>query len=333
MNGRRNLITALLVISISSILLLSACGKQDNPADTTAKEKIVIQIGYLPITHSLPLVVAEKLDGANYKNIELKLVRFSSWPELTDAFNSGQLQGVISMFELAMVGQQRGIPQQIVALSHRNGDVLVVNNQINDVKELKGKTIAIPHRLSGHNILLYKALKDAGIGYDEVQKVEMAPPDMPATLARGEVDAYIVAEPFGAQSVISGQGKVLKRAQDIWPGWICCGLIVDPKLAQENPEAVEELVHSLMQAGQYINDNRSEAVNIAAEKLQIKPELWEKSLEWIDYSDLTPKVEDFAKLQDYLMELPWDGKPGSLLGNKVNMDELLNTSFAEKEHR
>lgn len=295
--------------------------------------KPVLKVGYLPITHSLPLVVADKLDQAAYERFKLELVPFSSWPELTEALNGGKIQAAITMFELAMVSQKRGVPVQVVALSHTNGDVLVVAKNIEKLEDLKGKTVAIPHRLSGHNILLYKALKDKGINYQEVGKLEMAPPDMPAALARGEVAGYIVAEPFGAQAVVGGQGKVLLRAQEIWPGWICCGLVIDSRLAAENSAAVQELVTSLVKAGKFIQKNRPEAVGIAQQYMKIKPELWERSLDWIDYSNLTPKPEEFTRLQDYLLELPWNGRKGSLLDGKVDIDKLVNPTYAERAYQ
>lgn len=315
-------------------LVLAGCGgKPSGEAEKPSGDQPVIKVGYLPITHSLPLIVADKLDGAAYQNFSLELVPFSSWPELTEALNGGKVQAAITMFELAMVSQQRGIPTQVVALSHINGDVLVAGNGIEKLEDLKGKTVAIPHRLSGHNILLYKALKDKGIAYEEVDKLEMAPPDMPAALARGEVAGYIVAEPFGAQAVAGGQGKVLLRAQDIWPGWICCGLVINPKFAEQNGAAVQELVDSLAKAGRFIQEKRPEAIGIAQQYMKIKPELWEMSLEWIDYSNLTPKAEEFNRLQDYLLELPWNGKAGTLLAGQVDIRNLVNPVYAIKAYQ
>jgi len=327
-NKRISLIGLVLLIAVAMAVAGCSTGKEKTIAGSG---KPVIKIGYLPITHSLPLVVADKLNQGKFENFDLELVRFSSWPELTDALNSGTIQGGMTMFEIAMAGKERGIPQEVVLLSHRNGDVLTVANEIDSVEDLKGKLVAIPHRLSGHNLLLYKALKDAGIDYDEVRKVEMAPPDMPAALARGEIDGYVVAEPFGAQTVVAGTGKVLKRAQDIWPNWICCGLVINPKYFND-PLVLQELVDRLVAAGTFIEKNQDQAVAIAAEYMQIKKELWAKSLEWISYADLQPRQEDFKQLQTLLVELPWDGKANTLLKDEVDLAELVNEKYAGKAY-
>jgi NitT/TauT family transport system substrate-binding protein len=57
-----------------------------------AAEQPTFKIGYLPITHSLAVVVADKLTSGKYKNLKPELVKFSSWPELLDAYNSGKIQ-------------------------------------------------------------------------------------------------------------------------------------------------------------------------------------------------------------------------------------------------
>ncbi len=333
---RRAVLSGVLILGLALTLTLvfpggfnKAIGESQKPAGV----KPVLRVGYLPITHSLPLVVADKLDRAAYRNFSLELVPFSSWPELTEALNGGKIQAAITMFELAIVSQKRGVPIQVLALSHTNGDALVVAKRIAKLEDLKGKTVAIPHRLSGHNILLYKALKDKGINYDEVGKLEMAPPDMPAALARGEVAGYIVAEPFGSQAVVGGQGKVLLRAQEIWPDWICCGLVINERFAEGNSAAVQELVNSLVKAGKFIQKNHREAIKIAQQYMKIKPELWELSLGWIDYGDLTPKPEEFNRLQNYLLELPWNGRRGVLLGSKVDIHKLVNPVYVEKAYQ
>lgn len=324
MKRKFNALIALIGI-LALVLTASGCGSGSDSKDaktTASQEKVTLKIGYLPITHSLPLAVSDKLDGEKFKNVKLEPVKFSSWPELTEALNSGQIDGAITMGEIALTTKSKGVPLKFLLFSHREGDNLIVKKDINNISELKGKTIGIPHRLSGHNILVYKALKEAGIKYDEVNYREIPPPDMMGTLNRGEIDAYIVAEPFGSQAVVGGQGKVLLKAGDIWPNWVCCGLVMREDTIQNNSEAVRELVASLVKSGQYIDGNKAEAVNIAVEKLNAKPELWKESLENIKYSGLNPDKKDMEQLQNYLTEM-------KLLDKPVDLNEFIDTTFAD----
>lgn len=311
---RRGTLVLILAL-VTAITTLAGC------AGRAAKERPVVKIGYLPITHSVTAAVAHKNADGKFNNFNLELVKFSSWPELTEALHSGKIQGAITMFELALVGRQKGFPLKVVALGHRNGDVLVVKPEIKSVAELKGRRVAIPHRLSGHNILLYKALRDAGLQYSDIQFIEMPPPDMMAALSRGEVDAYVVAEPFGAVAVLQGVGKVLLRAQDIWNDWICCGLVVREEFLRDNPEAAAELVSALLEAGEEAQADRGKAVAVSKEYFGHKEEVMARSLEWISYRNLVPRVEEFQRLQDYLVEM-------GLMKDKVDLRGLVDDRWA-----
>lgn len=305
-----------LILLVVFILIISGCQSTFKNSDAIEK----IRIGYLPITHSLPLITAKDLFPSN--QVEWELVRYSSWPELTEALNAGQIDGAITMLELAEVSKSRGIPLKVVSLSHRNGDVLITEPGVNDIKDLAGKTIGIPHRLSGHNILAHIALEKAGVDENDVKFIELAPPDMPAALARREISAYIVAEPFGASSVVSGQGKVLLRAQDIWPDWICCGLVLREEIINNHPQHVQDLVNGIAKAGLAIQKDKQAALDSASRYYSADSKLLSTSLEWIDFDNLQVEEKDFLKLQSHMKSL-------SLIDKPVNLDDLLETQFIQ----
>lgn len=287
----------------------------------TAAETPVFKIGYLPITHSLAVVVADKLNTGKYKNSKPELVKFSSWPELLDAYNSGKVQAVSELLVLALAGAEKGVPESVVALSHRHGDILTVAKDINSVRDLKGKRVAIPHRMSVHNILLSQALKKEGLTLKDVEWIELPPPDMPAALARGDIKAFIVAEPFGTKAIQSGFGKKLLNAKDIWADYICCGLVINPAFKKKYPAAAHEYVDSFTAAGRYIDANRKDAIKIARQYMNIDEKVFEQSLSHdVTYGDLRIKRGEVEQLQKYALEL-------NLLKKPVNLDSLLDLSL------
>lgn len=192
-------------------LILVGCGA-DSSVTPANGEKPTIKIGYLPITHAVPLYMQS--DTA-YEGYNLELVKFGSWPELVDALNTGAIDGASMLIQLAMNAKEKGIDLKAVALGHRDGNVLVGGNDIASVEDLKGKAFAIPSRFSTHNILLYEMLQKHGIAYDEVDVIELPPAEMPAALAEGRIAGYVVAEPFGAISVALENGKVLYQSEEI----------------------------------------------------------------------------------------------------------------------
>jgi NitT/TauT family transport system substrate-binding protein len=120
-----------------------------------AAGQATLRVGYLPITHSLALVVADKLNAGKYRNFKLELVKFSSWPELLDAYNGGKIQAASELLVLALAGAERGVPESVVALSHRHGDFLTVAKDIKSVRDLKGKRVAIARALAVEPSVLF----------------------------------------------------------------------------------------------------------------------------------------------------------------------------------
>jgi sulfonate transport system substrate-binding protein len=66
--------------------------------------------------------------------------------------------------------------------------------------DLRGRKIATALNTSA-NFYLVKTLSSAGLSEKDVTVVGMAPPDMPAALARGDVDAVSIWEPAADQSL------------------------------------------------------------------------------------------------------------------------------------
>lgn len=156
------LIAALLIVS------LTACGnayQERNRVETTGSVdgKQTITIGYLPIIHAMAIFEEKELLDAENAGIQIELIKFGSWTDLTDALHSGQIDGASVLIELAMSAAGNGIDLKAAALGHKDGNVIIVSNAINSVEELKGKTFAIPSNQSSHNILLNDMLKDSGL--------------------------------------------------------------------------------------------------------------------------------------------------------------------------
>lgn len=276
-------------IVTAAVIALSAtaCGKSET------KDEKVVRIAYLPITHSL--AVLEEADELEAKEgIKVELVKYGSWNELTDALNSNRVDGASVLMELAMKSKQEGIGIKAVALGHHDGNVIVVKNDIESAEDLKGKNIAIPHRQSSHNILINDALAKAGLTVDDVNITELAPTEMPSALASGQIDAYCVAEPFGAMGVSIGAGKVLYRSDELWEDSICCGLVLTDKFINERPEDAKNFVDSYKAAGAELT--KEKAKETAKKYLSQSDEVLDMSLEWISYDDLEITEEAYDAL-------------------------------------
>lgn len=206
-----------------------------------------------------------------------------------------------------MKSKQEGIGLKAVALGHRDGNVVIVSNDINTAADLKGKTFAIPHRQSSHNILLNETLATAGLTVDDVNVTELAPTEMPSALASGQIDGYCVAEPFGAVGVSLGAGKVLYSSEELWPDSLCCGLVLTDKFIEERPEQAKEFVQSYKAAGN--NLDKEKAKEVAKKYLSQTDDVLDISLQWISYNDLDITEETYGQLVERVKEYGLSDNP------------------------
>lgn len=306
----------LLAFALATSLSLSAltgCGTTNPSSSDSTKatsSKTTITLGYLPITHALAVFEAkELLDAKSDSDIEVNLQKFSSWTDLMDALNSGRIDGASVLVELAMGAVSNGIDLKAAALGHKDGNVVIVSNDISDVRDLKGKTFAIPSNQSSHNILLNDMLALGDLSIDDINVVQLSPSEMPSSLASGSIDGYCVAEPFGAQAVVQDYGHVLYDSTDLWQDSICCALVFNGGFLDKNKAAADEFLSTYKEAGTLLDEGT--AKEIAEKYLGQDEKTLDVSLEWIHYDDLEITQEDYEQLSEKVVEYKINDNPPS----------------------
>jgi NitT/TauT family transport system substrate-binding protein len=227
---------------------------------------------------------------------------------------------------LAMKLREQNLPVKILYLGHRDGSTLIVRRDIaaKSLRDLRGKTFAVPSKYSNQYLVVRKLMDDQGVGPDEIRFIEMQPPDMPGALAAHAIDAYFVGEPFPARAQLDGSGRVLYFAKDIWPHFISCVLVASEKLIRERPAVVADLVRGIAQSGAWAENHRVEAAKIAA------PYFWqEESLlrfvltqppDRVSYRMLSPSDEELGKIRDMALK-------AGILTRRIEMKDLVDRSF------
>lgn len=291
---------ARLAALLLSVWLFAACKSK---SVGTADPVKVLRIGYLPITDHLTVIAKAR---SSFHGVDLQPLRFSSWPELSEALKAGQLEGAFVLSPIALELRAKGVPIKAVLLGHRNGSVVTVrhDSDIHTASDLIGKTIAIPNRFSTHNILLHKLLEKEHVEPGKVKVIELPPPEMVNALATKRIDGFIVAEPFGAQAEAQGVGRVLILSRDIWSDHICCVLTLAERVIADSPDAVQELVNGLVDTSHFIERDPSGAAQASKPFLGQNVEVILRALTSprgrVTFDHLSPEVSDFAATQDAL---------------------------------
>lgn len=308
------------IVAISFLFASIIIGGQAAASKTGSAEKkdiVTYTIGYLPITHALPVFEEKELLEKEGADVQIKLQKFSSWSDLTDALHAGKIDGASELIELAMSAKAKGVDLKAAALGHRDGNVIITNEKIQDPADMKGKTFAIPSTQSSHYILLREELEKAGLTLDDIQVTQLAPAEMPSSLASGAIDGYCVAEPFGAQAVTQGFGKVLAYSNDLWDDSLCCGLVFRTDVIQRDPSAFQKLLDGYLKAGERLD--QEEALRIAQEYLGQDETTLETSLEWISYQDLSISEEAYDALYKKVIQ-------DQVMDNQPSYEEFIYTA-------
>ena len=259
-------------------------------------------------------------------------VRFSGWPELKEAHISGHTPATFMLAPMAIALRQQGVPVKIVYLGHRDGSALMVHkdSEIRSFQDLRGRRVAVPNRFSNQFLLIFKGLKDNGMTLEDIELVEMPPPDMPAALYAKAVDAIISGEPFMGQTELDGYGRVLYQAKELWPGFISCVMVVNEQFLKEQPEKVQDLVTGIAKSGLWLEDgmkNRMAAADaVATQYYNQDPRLLRfvlsKPPDRVTYGNLRLAKEEFQRIHDLALE-------AGIITEPIAFEQYADTRFSE----
>src|SRR6478735_4130873 len=201
-----------------------------------------LAVGFLPVTCHLTCPVTDYATKAS-RSTRFESQRFTDFPTVVETVKSGRLDATFMIAPLAMKLREQGVPVKICYLGHRDGSTVIVRKDLpaQSLRDLKGKTFAIPSKYSNQYLVIRKLMEDQGVKPDEIRFVELPPPDMPGALAAKAIDAYFVGEPHASKSELDGSGRVLYHVKDILPHFIFNVMAITEKLIRERPDVVRDL--------------------------------------------------------------------------------------------
>jgi NitT/TauT family transport system substrate-binding protein len=243
---------------------------------------------------------------------------------------SGRLESTFMLAPLAMKLREQGVPVKVVYLGHRDGSTMIVrkSDPAGTLRDLRGKTLAVPSFVSNQNLVLRKLMENQGLGPNDLRIVELPPPEMPASLAAKSIDAYFVGEPHAARAELDGTGRVLYHTKDIWPGFVSCVLVVTEDLIRDRPRVVQDLVAGIAKSGAWADSHRTEAAALAAPFFRQDERLLRYVLtqprDRVSYTRLNPADAEFEKISEMALK-------AGILERPANLRELIDRRFIPED--
>jgi NitT/TauT family transport system substrate-binding protein len=160
---------------------------------------------------------------------------------------NGELDIAGSSVVSGMVAIDRGLPVKIIApgtsaSDDTTGDFSSIqvpkDSPITDVSQLVGKRVAVNTLQGVSDVVVAGLLAKSGGDFSSVEFVEMPFPDMGAAIARGNVDAGFLIEPFGTVGLAQGLREVVQPYAALRPALQIGSYIAATETVESRPALV-----------------------------------------------------------------------------------------------
>ncbi|MEM9271957.1 MAG: CmpA/NrtA family ABC transporter substrate-binding protein [Cyanobacteria bacterium P01_F01_bin.143] len=240
-------------------------------------EKKNLKIGFIPITCATPIIMSKPLKFYEKYGFDAEVIKMPSWGAVRDSAIAGELDAyhMLAPMPIAMTlglgSSTFGV--KLASIENINGQAITVANKykgkVNGPGDFKGFTIGVPFPYSMHNLLLRYYLATGGIDPDKDVKIRpVPPPDSIAQLVAGDIDAYLMPDPFNQRAVYEEAGFIHKLTKDIWEGHPCCAFAASDEWINANPNTFRALNKSIIEAAGYASNpaNRTEIAKAISER-------------------------------------------------------------------
>ena len=266
--------------------MAAACAAQ-------AQEKVVL--GMSGWTGFQPLKLAE-LAGIFKKNgVDIE-TRFIPPVQRSAALASGALNAAATTVDQHIVWTSAGIPTVQVALIDKSngGDGLVVRNNINSIKELKGKSVNVDGPGTVQHFMLSYILEKNGLSIQDVIRVTMGAQPAAQAFVAGQNDAAVTYEPYlSTVREKPDAGKILVTSKD-YPVVVDV-LVFKKDFIEKNPKVVKATVDSFFEALDMIQREPAKSYEMMGSVVKQPGDAFAKSASYIAWQDRGANKSYYAK--------------------------------------
>lgn len=259
------------VIMMMALAVTGCGGKKES-------KKTKVNIGYFNnVTHAQALYIkAEKtLENAYADKADVSWTAFNAGPAEVEALFSGDIDiGYIGPVPAISANVKSKGDVVILSGATKGGAVMVKrkDSDIKSVSDLAGKNVAIPQLGNTQHLCLLDLLSENNLkpkteGGD-VNVSAVANADVENTMERGDIDAALVPEPWGATLLEKGSELLVDYDKIYMEGkYDVAVVVVRKEFKEKHPELVEEFLKQHEKATTDINDNQEEALKIINKEL------------------------------------------------------------------
>jgi NitT/TauT family transport system substrate-binding protein len=306
------MVRAKLALATAFALLTAACGGGGG-TQTTSDGTTKVTVGLIPIVDVAPVYLGIKQGYFAAEKLELTIQTAQGGAAIIPGVVSQQYQfGFSNTASLLLAGSQ-GLPLKVVSAGNSStgepgkdfGAVVVKKDSlIKSAKDLQGKRVAVNTLKNINTLTVSNAVRQAGGDPTKITFVELPFPEIPPAIAKGDVDAGQVVEPF--LTIAKDQGDV--PIADNLTGLMVGLYFTSEQFAAKNPKAVTGFQTAMKKSLEYANGHPEEARAVLTDYLKLEPAVRQKLVlpKWPSEVDrpAVQKLLDMAKTDGLITKDP-----------------------------
>jgi sulfonate transport system substrate-binding protein len=272
----RKALTTFTVLAVLSTLTLVSAGNSfaQDAGDASGK---VLRIGY----QKAGLLAILKAQGSLEQKLKplgysVKWFEFPAGPQLLEALNANSIDFGYTGAPPPVFAQAGGVNFVYVGAEpegrHTEAVIVKSDSSLQTIADLKGKRVAL-QKGSSANFLLLEVLQKAGLRYEDIRPVYLPPADARAAFESGDVDAWVIWDPYYAAAQGALKARTLADYSNVDTAHSFYEATSD--FAQQHPDIIGALLGQLRTTGQWVNQHPDETAALIAPKVGLDQKLVE----------------------------------------------------------
>jgi len=325
---------------IVSIALLANFGT------ASAQQVVEIKIGVLGTMGDATLYLAEREGYFKDEGLKVEMIRFKSGAQQVAPLGTGQLDVAAGVVAAGLANlANRGVNLKIVSdrasmpPGHGFMEFLVRKDLVDSGKyktyaDLKGMKVGSQSKGGAAESTLNELLKLGGLKFDDVNVAYLGHAELAVAFGNKAIDAAFVTEPYATIAVNQGSAVRIATGDQIYPYDVLGIVIYGGPFMKEKPKAAVgfmkaflrgcRLFNSAYQNGKMVPGPAADKVKIAIKSFtDLNDRLIETMVPYGCNSDGKLNIAGMKKDFEFF-------KQRGLLQEEVNVDQLVDMSFAER---
>lgn len=230
----------------------------------------VIRMGSLKLIHSIAPHFYERFTP---EGVRVEVVPFESPTEGKNAVVTKSVDFGTFGLAAATLGAAAGEPIVVIASTCNRGMGVIArkDSDIRTIKDLRGKRVAIWPG-STQEVFALERMRMEGLSVKDITPVRISFSEMHLALARGDVDAYVGAEPAPGVSLASGIGQLVEYPYGTEMGSLNMVFGAHRDTLTERPDLVRTMLQIHRKATEFAAKDREAMIAMAVAKLGQKRE-------------------------------------------------------------